>query len=73
MACCLCRRTRRNRYGLDVVNLGDDADTTGVVLGQLAGGYGLDAIPVEWRTKLAVFDKIEALATGLHAAAAGIF
>ena len=33
---------------LRVVNLGDDADTTGAVYGQLAGAYyGVEAIPVE--------------------------
>lgn len=32
------------------VNLGDDADTTGAVYGQLAGAYyGIDGIPATWR------------------------
>lgn len=36
------------------VNLGDDADTTGAVYGQLAGAYyGEKAIPKSWRRKLA--------------------
>lgn len=36
------------------VNLGDDADTTGAVYGQLAGAYyGEKGIPDEWLTKLA--------------------
>jgi ADP-ribosyl-[dinitrogen reductase] hydrolase len=36
------------------VNLGDDADTTGAVYGQLAGAYyGEDGIPRQWREKLA--------------------
>jgi ADP-ribosyl-[dinitrogen reductase] hydrolase len=36
------------------VNLGDDADTTGAVYGQLAGAYyGERAIPEPWRLKLA--------------------
>ena len=36
------------------VNLGDDADTTGSVYGQLAGTfYGLEAIPRSWTNKLA--------------------
>ncbi len=31
------------------VNLGDDADTTGAIYGQLAGAYyGIDGIPVRW-------------------------
>ena len=34
---------------LAAVNLGDDADTTGAVYGQLAGAfYGIDGIPTEW-------------------------
>ncbi len=36
------------------VNLGDDADTTGAVYGQLAGAYyGERGIPESWRSKLA--------------------
>lgn len=38
---------------LKVVNLGDDADSTGAVYGQIAGAYyGLDGIPKKWRDKL---------------------
>jgi ADP-ribosyl-[dinitrogen reductase] hydrolase len=34
-------------------NLGDDADTTAAIYGQLAGAYyGLEGIPEEWREKL---------------------
>ncbi len=45
---------------LRAVNLGDDADTTGAVCGQLAGAYwGESAIPVEWRERLARTDMIE--------------
>jgi len=44
------------------VNLGDDADTTGAVYGQLAGAYyGADAIPESWRKQLAMRETIEAL------------
>jgi ADP-ribosylglycohydrolase len=36
------------------VNLGDDADTTGAVFGQIAGAYyGYEGIPADWREKLA--------------------
>ncbi len=36
------------------VNLGNDADTTGAIYGQLAGAYyGEDGIPSDWREKLA--------------------
>jgi ADP-ribosyl-[dinitrogen reductase] hydrolase len=42
------------------VNLGDDADTTGAVFGQIAGAfYGEDGIPAEWHAKLAMRDLIE--------------
>jgi ADP-ribosylglycohydrolase len=52
------------------VNLGEDADTTGAVYGQFAGAYyGVDAIPSEWRARLAKLDLLEATALRLHAAA----
>jgi ADP-ribosyl-[dinitrogen reductase] hydrolase len=48
------------------VNLGDDADTTGAVFGQLAGAYyGASGIPAEWRARLAQLDLIEGLAARL--------
>jgi ADP-ribosyl-[dinitrogen reductase] hydrolase len=38
---------------VQVVNLGDDADTAGAVVGALAGAaYGLAAIPARWREAL---------------------
>ena len=47
-------------------NLGDDADTTAAVYGQLAGAYyGEDGLPLAWRTKLTFRDKIESLANQL--------
>jgi ADP-ribosyl-[dinitrogen reductase] hydrolase len=48
------------------VNLGDDADTTGAVYGQLAGAiYGESGIPAEWRERLALRERIEQLADAL--------
>jgi ADP-ribosyl-[dinitrogen reductase] hydrolase len=48
------------------VNLGDDADTTGAVFGQLAGAYyGEKGIPQSWRAKLACRELIESLAERL--------
>ena len=48
------------------VNLGQDADTTGAVYGQLAGTYyGASAIPEGWRAKLVHTDTIIRLARGL--------
>jgi len=42
------------------VNLGDDADTTGAVCGQLAGAYwGESGIPQSWCDNLARRDMIE--------------
>jgi ADP-ribosyl-[dinitrogen reductase] hydrolase len=52
------------------VNLGDDADTTGAVYGQIAGAYyGEGAIPADWRAKLALRETIESLAEALWKAA----
>jgi ADP-ribosyl-[dinitrogen reductase] hydrolase len=46
--------------------LGDDADTTGAIYGQLAGAYyGLDGIPERWRRVMALGDQILTLAEGL--------
>lgn len=48
-------------------NLGDDADTTAAIYGQLAGAhYGVDGIPVEWCAKLAMAEEITALADALY-------
>ena len=53
------------------VNLGDDADTTGAVYGQLAGAfYGEAGIPVGWRNVLAMRELIERRADELYALAA---
>lgn len=55
---------------LKVVNLGEDADTTGAVYGQIAGAYyGEQGIPAEWRSKLAMRELIEQRAEELHAIA----
>jgi hypothetical protein len=51
---------------LRAVNLGDDADTTGAVCGQLAGAYwGESGIPQEWLEGLARKDMIEKTLAGL--------
>ena len=48
------------------VNLGDDADTTGAIYGQIAGAhYGAEAIPQEWRSRLAMADMITSMADAL--------
>jgi len=49
------------------VNLGDDADTTGAVYGQLAGVYyGEDGIPLSWRSELSHRDLICSLAEKIY-------
>jgi ADP-ribosylglycohydrolase len=49
------------------VNLGDDADTTGAVYGQIAGAYyGASAIPATWLEKLALKPMIDGLAGQLE-------
>ena len=53
------------------VNLGDDADTTGAIYGQVAGAhYGAEAIPATWRNKLAIAEEITSLADRLYDQAA---
>ena len=55
---------------LMAVNLGDDADTTGAVYGQLAGCYyGVEGIPARWLDRLAHRELITAFADRLHDAA----
>jgi ADP-ribosylglycohydrolase len=50
------------------VNLGEDADTTGAIYGQLAGAYyGVDGIPRDWRMCLAGREMIEERADDLLA------
>jgi len=52
---------------LTAANLGDDADTTAAVCGQIAGAhYGKQGIPSQWLKKLAMRSEIERLADALH-------
>ena len=51
---------------LRATNLGQDADTTAAICGQVAGAfYGESGIPQEWRAKLAMHDLIRELASQL--------
>jgi len=51
---------------LKAINLGDDADTTGAVFGQLAGAYyGSDGIPGKFKEKLAMKEIIISFAEKL--------
>ena len=48
-------------------NLGDDADTTAAIHGQIAGAcYGVEAIPAEWREVLTMAMEITSMADSLH-------
>jgi ADP-ribosyl-[dinitrogen reductase] hydrolase len=51
---------------LEAVNLGDDADTTAAIVGQLAGAYyGVSGIPAQWLTRLHLASEIGALADSI--------
>jgi ADP-ribosylglycohydrolase len=62
-------RSKSFREGaLLAVNLGEDADTTGAVYGQIAGAfYGAERIPADWRAKLTLHDFIQEKADQLFA------
>lgn len=52
---------------LKAANLGEDADTTAAICGQVAGAfYGDTAIPESWRKQLVMREEIETLADGLY-------
>lgn len=54
---------------LTAANLGDDADTTAAIAGQLAGAvYGLSGIPRKWVERLAQSERIQAVGAALWAA-----
>ncbi|MEG0184364.1 MAG: ADP-ribosylglycohydrolase family protein, partial [Stenotrophomonas sp.] len=53
---------------LEAANLGDDADTTAAIVGQLAGAFhGMAGIPGHWLQQLALREDIQQLADQLHA------
>jgi len=67
---CFHRTTSFKGAVLEAANLGDDADTTAAIVGQIAGAhYGVSAIPEGWRKKLQNRAEIDALARALHARA----
>ncbi len=48
-------------------NLGDDADTTAAIYGQIAGAYyGSENIPASWRERLAMVTEMIALADAMY-------
>lgn len=51
---------------IEIVNLGGDADTTGAIVGALAGArYGRNAIPADWYGALLARDQLEDRVEGL--------
>ncbi|BEP53984.1 ADP-ribosylglycohydrolase family protein [Variovorax sp. V118] len=55
---------------LAAANLGDDADTTAAICGQIAGAfYGVDGIPAGWLRQLVMRDEITQMANDLLALA----
>jgi ADP-ribosyl-[dinitrogen reductase] hydrolase len=55
---------------LAAANLGDDADTTAAIAGQVAGAfYGLKGIPERWLNRLHLGAQIQSTAEALYAAA----
>lgn len=62
LCCFLNTETFRDAI-LKAVNLGDDADTTAVICGQISGAfYGESGIPLDWLERLAMREKISQLA-----------
>ena len=58
---------------LRAANLGDDADTTAAIAGQLAGArWGGSGIPLDWRARITAGERIVALARGLFLAGGGV-
>lgn len=58
---------------LRAANLGDDADTTAAIAGQLAGArWGLSGIPVKWREQITESERISAIAGRLYDAGAAV-
>ena len=59
---CLLNTSSFREAVLQGVNLGEDADTTGIAIGGLAGLYhGADAMPEEWLAQLARREEIAGL------------
>jgi len=64
---CFDRTSSFEEAVLRAANLGDDADTTAAICGQLSGAYyGVKAIPEQWQEKLTMRDDIIHLALQLY-------
>lgn len=65
---CFHHTTSFEQAVLRAANLGDDADTTAAIVGQIAGAhYGMQGIPPHWRAKLHMGAEIESMAKRLAA------
>jgi ADP-ribosyl-[dinitrogen reductase] hydrolase len=65
----VARTTSYRSAVLLAANLGEDADTTAAVAGQLAGAiYGLSGLPPEWLERLAWRERITKMADRLFEA-----
>ena len=63
---CFDRSSSFEETILKAANLGDDADTTAAVCGQIAGAfYGEKSIPTKWLEKLALLETIRGMADSL--------
>lgn len=63
---CFFHRDSFESAVLTAANLGDDADTTAAICGQIAGAYyGVEAIPEKWLEQLAMADFIRQMANDL--------
>jgi ADP-ribosyl-[dinitrogen reductase] hydrolase len=64
---CYARHDNYRDTVLEAVNLGDDADTTAAIAGQIAGAtYGVAGIPSSWIDRLHLAQEITGLADALH-------
>ena len=67
---CFARTQSFEEAVLAAANLGDDADTTAAICGQLAGAfYGAGSIPADWLRPLVMREEIEQMADQLLARA----
>lgn len=65
---CFATTTSFKSAILKAVNLGDDADTTAAICGQVAGAfYGISGIPKGWVDRLTMAEEIRSLANQLAA------
>ena len=65
---CFAQSSSFKEAVLLAANLGDDADTTAAICGQLSGAfYGVQGIPQEWRDKLVMFAEMNEMAHQLLA------